>query len=246
MRTVRSYGPTSEAIPAARHYVNDVLKGIDPDDAYAVELMVSELATNCVRHGGTRFSMVVDLSADEVRVEVTDSGPGTPTVQSPSPTEPTGRGLRIVATLSHTWGVETVSDQAGKTVWFTYRLLLSTVDDPVDRLGLDVQATQEPGNDFLLGAGSDDRHRDHKLTGQPTDSPSAIVDHYELRAAMESPRVCLGSEVELSRIRALIDACLLGPGQLSFSQQATGQRVEAAYELVPQADNRNLALASPF
>ena len=206
MRTVRSYGPTSEAIPAARHCISDVLQGVDPEDAYAVELMVSELATNCVRHGGTRFDLVVDLSADEVRVEVTDSGPGTPIVQSPSPTEPTGRGLRIVATLSHTWGVETVSDQAGKTVWFTYRLLLSTLDDPVDRLGLDVQATQEPGNDFLLGAGSDDRHRHHKLTGQSSDSPSGIVDHDELRAPVKAPGVRLGSEVELSRIRALIDA----------------------------------------
>lgn len=141
MRTVRSYSPTSDAIPAARHCVGAVLKGADPEDIYAIELMVSELATNCVRHGRTRFELVADLTPEQLRVEVTDEGPGRPVVQSPSPTEPTGRGLRIVDTLSDRWGVETASDRPGKTVWFTYRLRLSGLEDPVDRLGLDVQPT---------------------------------------------------------------------------------------------------------
>jgi serine/threonine-protein kinase RsbW len=122
MRSVRRYGARAQAIPAARHYVADVLGGLDPDTVYAVQLMVSELATNCVRHGGTPFDLTIDLRPREVRVEVTDIGPGTPTVRSPSPTDPTGRGLRIVESLSNQWGVETRPDHPGKKVWFTYRI----------------------------------------------------------------------------------------------------------------------------
>jgi hypothetical protein len=38
-------------------------------------------------------------------------------VLSPTPRELTGRGLRIVDTLSQTWGV--THSGRGKTVWFT-------------------------------------------------------------------------------------------------------------------------------
>lgn len=122
MRSVRRYRPWAQAIPAARHHVADVLDGFDPDDVYAIQLMVSELATNCVRHGGTPFDLVIDVRPQEVRVEVTDVGPGTPRVRSPGPTDPTGRGLKIVDSLSHQWGVETGPAHPGKRVWFTYRI----------------------------------------------------------------------------------------------------------------------------
>lgn len=198
MRTVRSYSPTSEAIPAARHCVGHVMKGADPDDIYAVELMVSELATNCVRHGGTGFELVVDLTAESLRVEVTDGGSGRPVVQSPSPTEPTGRGLLIVDALSDRWGVETGGGRPGKTVWFVYRLQRSALEDPVDRLGLDVQATQEPGHDLLLGPRSDDGDRDHELAGQASDRPPEVVDEHKLSTPVKALRVSIGSEGELS------------------------------------------------
>lgn len=121
MRSLRRYGARAQAIPAARQYVANMMNGVDPDDVYAIQLMVSELATNCVRHGGTPFDIMIDVRPEEVRVEVTDSGPGEPTVCSPSPTDPTGRGLRIVDRLSENWGVETSSEHPGKMVWFTYR-----------------------------------------------------------------------------------------------------------------------------
>ena len=68
--------------------------------------MVSELATNGIRHGQTSFDLVIELTADEIRVEVTDHGGGTPTMRFPGPDEPTGRGLQIVDMLSERWGVE--------------------------------------------------------------------------------------------------------------------------------------------
>jgi anti-sigma regulatory factor (Ser/Thr protein kinase) len=84
----------------------------------AVELMVSELATNGIRHGRTSFELVIERTDGEIRVAVTDRGSGTPQMRFPGPDEPTGRGLQIVDMLSDRWGVDHESG-AGKTVWFT-------------------------------------------------------------------------------------------------------------------------------
>jgi anti-sigma regulatory factor (Ser/Thr protein kinase) len=80
--------------------------------------MVSELATNALRHAETPFSVRVEQVPGTVRVEVADGGEGQPAVRSPEPSEPSGRGLRIVESLSESWGV-TAASGAGKTVWFT-------------------------------------------------------------------------------------------------------------------------------
>jgi anti-sigma regulatory factor (Ser/Thr protein kinase) len=83
-----------------------------------IAVMVSELATNALRHAETSFSVRVDQTPGSVRVEVADGGDGRPAVQSPAPSEPSGRGLRIVESLSDAWGV-TAASGTGKTVWFT-------------------------------------------------------------------------------------------------------------------------------
>ena len=80
--------------------------------------MVSELATNCIRHTGTEFELSIARSGREIRVEVSDRARGVPTKRSPGLEEPTGRGLQIVELLSEDWGVE-LAPGGGKTVWFT-------------------------------------------------------------------------------------------------------------------------------
>jgi anti-sigma regulatory factor (Ser/Thr protein kinase) len=82
----------------------------------AAELMTSELATNCVLHAHSDFELAIDPHG-EIRVEVSDSGPGQPRLLSPSSRDLTGRGLRIVETMSADWGVRRT--RRGKTVWFT-------------------------------------------------------------------------------------------------------------------------------
>jgi serine/threonine-protein kinase RsbW len=94
-----------------------VLHGHAPADVDAVELMVSELATNSVKHAHSDFKLSIDDSRGEIRVEVRDTGRGQPVLRSPTPVEPTGRGLLIVEALSRAWG--TVDSPRGKTVWFT-------------------------------------------------------------------------------------------------------------------------------
>jgi hypothetical protein len=95
-----------------------VLDGISAETLEAVELMVSELATNCIRHTDSGFDLTIIRSGPDIRVEATDHAGGTPTMRSPKPTDPSGRGLKIVDMLSAGWGVRSGA-LAGKTVWFT-------------------------------------------------------------------------------------------------------------------------------
>jgi anti-sigma regulatory factor (Ser/Thr protein kinase) len=103
-----------EAVPAARRFVRDVLRDQEPEVAQAAELMISELATNCVRHAHTDFELAIDARGD-IRVEVRDTGGGRPVVLSPPPRQLSGRGLQIVAAMSDDWGV--VPLRSGKRVW---------------------------------------------------------------------------------------------------------------------------------
>jgi anti-sigma regulatory factor (Ser/Thr protein kinase) len=118
MRRMRTFPAIPQSVHAARRFATDTLSGSAASTVEAVELMVSELATNCIRHERTSFHITILGSAQEIRVEVTDSGSGTPTMRSPGPNEPSGRGLQIVDMLSDTWGVEP-EEPSGKTVWFT-------------------------------------------------------------------------------------------------------------------------------
>ena len=117
MTATRSFRCQPEAVTAARRFVRDVLSDQSLEVVQAAELMTSELATNCVRHAQTGFELAVDDAQREIRVEVRDVGQGRPVLQSPSPTDRTGRGLVIVEAMSDAWGVEPSS--RGKTVWFT-------------------------------------------------------------------------------------------------------------------------------
>ena len=90
-----------------------------------VVVLVSELITNAVRHGGAdeRQTIVVHvaIAPHVLRVEVCDQGQGfvTPAVPRPHP-EGGGNGLVLLARLSSTWGV--ASDDR-TCVWFERALL---------------------------------------------------------------------------------------------------------------------------
>ncbi len=117
MKKTRSFAYAPESVPAARRFAVQALKGVDGDVLDAIKLMVSELATNSIRHARTAFDLAVIHAAGQVRVEVTDRADGWPAMRSPRPEEPTGRGLRIVNMLSAKWGIDQTG-KAGKTVWF--------------------------------------------------------------------------------------------------------------------------------
>jgi hypothetical protein len=78
--------------------------------------MVSELASNALRHAHSDFEITVETAGHRVRVGVRDTGHGEPRMRSPEPSEHSGRGLRVVDALSATWGV--THQAQGKLVWF--------------------------------------------------------------------------------------------------------------------------------
>jgi anti-sigma regulatory factor (Ser/Thr protein kinase) len=80
-----------------------------------VELLVSELVANVVRHAGTTASLRFSDTGDRIRVEVEDGSTSRPVPVS-EPGVAGGYGLRIVDALADSWGIELTD--AGKVVWF--------------------------------------------------------------------------------------------------------------------------------
>ena len=122
MSTDRTFSNTPGAPSAARRFVAGLLADVPSEISDEIAIMVSELATNCVRHTVTDFTVSVEKTPSEVRIEVTDTGGGTPEPRSPEMSEPSGRGLRIVQELSDSFGVRALPSPPGKTVWFVVRL----------------------------------------------------------------------------------------------------------------------------
>lgn len=78
-----------------------------------VLLLVSELVTNALVHGDGIPQLRLRCDSFRVRIEVEDSGAGTPASRSPGPTG--GWGLNLVERLSAAWGVS--HGAGGKVVW---------------------------------------------------------------------------------------------------------------------------------
>ncbi len=120
----RHFPATTSSVGQARRFLIAQLPGASDDEADALVLMLSELATNAVQHAATEFEVALRVASDGhlVRVEVSDGAAGFPTPQEQIAEAPHGRGLHIVRTLADAWGIETRRDQPGKTVWFSLPL----------------------------------------------------------------------------------------------------------------------------
>jgi anti-sigma regulatory factor (Ser/Thr protein kinase) len=118
VKYTRTFPHKPESVPAARRFATSTLRDVSADTLEAVELMVSELATNCIRHTDSGFRLTITRAGGDIRVEATDRAGGRPEMRSPRPTDPSGRGLKIIDMLSAEWGVDQGA-AAGKTVWFT-------------------------------------------------------------------------------------------------------------------------------
>jgi len=102
----------------ALHAVDQIADGMRPD----LELLVTELVANVVRHAGLgpEHSMEVQVRVEPgfVRAEVYDPGWGwhPPNWQSPRPDDQSGGyGLYLVSEIASRWGID---DGPGTTVWF--------------------------------------------------------------------------------------------------------------------------------
>jgi two-component sensor histidine kinase len=78
-------------------------------------LLVNELVTNAIQHGGGCRDFRMSRTTSGVRVEVQQVASGSPRVRRPSADQERGSGLLMVERLADTWGM----DLDGMTAWFT-------------------------------------------------------------------------------------------------------------------------------
>ncbi len=111
----------TEAPAHARHLLRDVcekwqltaLQGV-------VELLVSEVVTNAVRHGEAPVQLWLAVHAHGLACAVADGDPQPPRMRTTSVDEESGRGLQLLTELADTWG--SYPSSRDKLVWFTSEL----------------------------------------------------------------------------------------------------------------------------
>jgi anti-sigma regulatory factor (Ser/Thr protein kinase) len=112
-----------KAAPAARRALESLSDHVEPARLYDLNLLVTELVTNAVRHAGIGPASAVGLEvvvrAERLRVTVSDPGPGfepaVPGADELDALDEHGRGLFIVEQLASRWGVMT--NGPGTRVW---------------------------------------------------------------------------------------------------------------------------------
>ena len=103
---------------AARTAIRPILLSwncTDEDWLFDAGLIVTELVTNAIRHGGGGLELMLTMHERSVTVRVADGSAVLPEVQEPDADADGGRGLLIIEALSDAWGVE--DHPGGKRVW---------------------------------------------------------------------------------------------------------------------------------
>jgi anti-sigma regulatory factor (Ser/Thr protein kinase) len=118
--------PSSESSPAAAR--DWARRAVCVEHALSVQdealLLITELITNSVRHGGPPIVLALECDEHVLRARVRDGSPTLPTPITPSlDSDEGGRGMTLVSLLTDTWGVEPVEDEhgPGKQIWFELR-----------------------------------------------------------------------------------------------------------------------------
>ncbi|MEU7060729.1 amino acid permease [Streptomyces sp. NPDC046197] len=107
--------PDPAAVATIRTAVSKQLRDWELGDlAFTSELIVSELVTNAIRYVGGPIQ--VRLIRDRTLIcEVSDTGHTTPNLRHAASDDEGGRGLFIIAQMTHQWG--TRYTPTGKTIW---------------------------------------------------------------------------------------------------------------------------------
>jgi len=112
----RVFVAVPEAVCATRHFVTETLTAWGEDQlGWDGALIISELATNAIIHGGSAFRASVERSAGIVRIAIEDVGPGLPQSRRALDHALGGRGVAIVEQLSDRWGCDRLG--GGKVFW---------------------------------------------------------------------------------------------------------------------------------
>ena len=120
-RTIRVPWAPSAVAKTRRVLVADLdARGVATETVGEAEIVVSELIANALRHARPLADGMIrvhwKVKSGVVEVEVSDGGGvSTPRPAPQSLWASSGRGLRIVRSLAHEWGV--TEERNGRTVW---------------------------------------------------------------------------------------------------------------------------------
>jgi anti-sigma regulatory factor (Ser/Thr protein kinase) len=135
--------PEPSEVRRARVFVREQLAGYDQAELDVITLLLSELLTNAILHGGSRAS--VDISVhlrpegtvahrplgvwdlDPVTAILVGVSDGSAQLPQPRPLRElpeNGLGLQIVGQLSDGWGTIPLGSGGGKIVWFLVNVRL--------------------------------------------------------------------------------------------------------------------------
>ncbi|MFD7030194.1 ATP-binding protein [Streptomyces sp. NPDC059917] len=112
-----SLSAVAEARRAARAFLGGLgQQALGPEQADTVILVVSELVTNALRHGGGSYTLRLTAHPGGIEVAVGDRSPQPPRARTPDLVEGTGGfGWHMVNDLAHHVAV-TLTTDGGKTV----------------------------------------------------------------------------------------------------------------------------------
>jgi anti-sigma regulatory factor (Ser/Thr protein kinase) len=116
-------------VPVVRHAVASVIEqwGLSPEAVEETEVLTSELVTNALRYGEGEVGVWVGLySSGLLYVQVRDGSSHKPAPRTPGLWDESGRGLFLIAALSHQWGIST----DGTTVWCTIPARVTSCASP--------------------------------------------------------------------------------------------------------------------
>lgn len=124
VQTAARYIPTSAGNPVAaarrwaRRTVPELLhRPVGAAFVSDLDLVVSELAGNALRHAGGIAAVTLEASAEGVRVGVADAQQRMPVRRDPDQGSTSGRGVLLWEALGLAWGTEHDLASGGKTVW---------------------------------------------------------------------------------------------------------------------------------
>jgi anti-sigma regulatory factor (Ser/Thr protein kinase) len=122
-RLVRLVTPSGmPSLALLRNRIEAALPGLGTQAVGDIQVVATELVTNAYLHGQppVRFELVATAEGAVLRMEVTDTGPGTPRTEHPDVDTFHGRGLLLISKIATSWGVTRTAD--GKTVWAEFAL----------------------------------------------------------------------------------------------------------------------------
>ena len=104
------------ALSVARSLVLATLHDAPGDVRDLAALLTTEVLGNAILHASAPFSLAIDQKGPCIRVEVGDAGTMPPQVKRYGPMSSTGRGLRLLESLTEEWGWNPT--KSGKLLWF--------------------------------------------------------------------------------------------------------------------------------